>query len=51
MFTDDIQIANGIFPSPTGEARWGLMPSDLFSFSAIILAVYHGLSLGMFARW
>ena len=27
------------------------MPSDLFSFSAIILAVYYGLSLGMFARW
>ena len=51
MFTDDIQIANGIFPSPTGEARWGLMPSDLFPFSVIILAVYHGLSLGMFASW
>ena len=27
------------------------MPSDLFSFSVIILAVYHGLSLDMFARW
>ena len=33
------------------ETESGLMPSDLFSFSAIILAVYHGLSLGMFARW
>ena len=40
MFTDDNQIANGICPSPTGEVRWGLMPSDLLSFSAIILAVY-----------
>ena len=33
------------------DREWGLMPSDLFSFSVIILAVYHGLSLDMFARW
>ena len=33
------------------DRGWGLMPSDLFSFSVIILAVYHGLSLDMFARW
>ena len=52
--------------SPLGRSGWvilrgmlgwvrdrvgGLMPSDLFSFSIIILAVYHGLSLDMFARW
>ena len=45
MFTDDNQIANGICPSPTGEVRWGLMPSGLFPFSAIILAVYHGFCI------
>ena len=43
--------SNSNCPSPTGEARWGLIPSGLFPFSAIMLAVYDGLSLGMFASW
>ena len=43
MFTDDNQIANGICPSPTGEARWGLM-----TIGGVILIIYCAAGLSWF---
>ena len=43
MFTDDNQIANGICPSPTGEARWGLM-----AIGGVILILYCAAGLSWF---